>query len=353
MRAWAVSPPQHRRPGPIGSALLCALLLIVAGGLIAPSAAPAQLPGLPPLPNLLPGAPSLPSLSPADWAVDGFKAILKFIFGDKLEELSNSLINLLLAVPLLTDTGEFPRLNAYREYVSAAAWGILGLSFLVSSIRYWLSSFTGAGAHQALMGFARTVAAIALLLMFPIVFDQISRFVNEFTAWLITNPIVGNTLGSGMSKTLTSALSGSGGIAMIAGVASIVMAIVLLLIKVIISALLAVLFVLSPLAIALWPIEELSWPLRNLIQAVLALLAFPVLWAVCFGTFAVLSADNLVGGSFTLGDAILTPLMTLASLIIAFKLPFFVLKQATQAGIAPSLGRGIQSAYYARSLLRR
>ena len=83
---------------------------------------------------------------------------------------------------------------------------------------------------------------------------------------------------------------------MLVGIASIVMAIVLLVVKVIVTALLAVLFVLSPLAIALWPIEEFSWALRTLVQAILGLLAFPILWAACFGTFAVLSVDALFPG---------------------------------------------------------
>ena len=83
---------------------------------------------------------------------------------------------------------------------------------------------------------------------------------------------------------------------MLVGIAAIVMAIVLLVVKVIVMALLAVLFVLSPLAIALWPIEEFSWALRSLVQAMLGLLVFPILWAVCFGTFAVLSVDALFPG---------------------------------------------------------
>ena len=168
------------RPGRV--AVLSAVALVIVGSLGAPDNA--QAIGLP-------GLPGLPSLNPADWAVDAFKAILKFIFGDQLEDLARHLVNLLLAVPLLTDTSKFPQLNKYRDYVTGGAWGILGLSFVVSSMRYWLSSYSGAGAYEALMGFARTVGSIAMLLAFPIVFDQLSRAVNEFTAALVVNPIVG------------------------------------------------------------------------------------------------------------------------------------------------------------------
>ncbi|HEX5923014.1 MAG TPA: hypothetical protein VFY45_04230 [Baekduia sp.] len=331
------------RPGRV--AVLCAVALVIVGSLGAPDNAQAI------------GLPGLPSLNPADWAVDAFKAILKFIFGDQLEELARHLVNLLLAVPLLTDTSKFPQLNKYRDYVTGGAWGILGLSFVVSSMRYWLSSYSGAGAYEALMGFARTVGSVAMLLVFPIAFDQLSRAVNEFTAALAVNPIVGQNLGKGLVGTLTGALGTGGGIGMLVGIAAIVMAIVLLVIKVIVTTLLAVLFVLSPLAIALWPIEELSWALRTLLQAMLGLLVFPILWAVCFGTFAVLSVDALFPAN--LGDlinSVLSPLVTLAALIIAFRLPFVVLRQAMNSGIGPSLmqiNQAGQSAHFARTAASR
>lgn len=332
------------RPG--RAAVLVAVVLVIVGSLGSPEPAAAGVS----LPNPL---DIVPSVDPAQWAIDGFKAILKFIFGD-LEQLAQHLVNLLLGVPLLSDTRKFPTLNEYRDYVTGGAWGILGLSFVVSSVRYWLSSYSGSGAYEALMGFARSVGAIAMLLAFPVVFDQLSRFVNAFTAALIVNPIVGHNLGKGLEGTMTGALATAGGIGMVVGLAATVMAIVLLVVKVIVTALLAVLFVLSPLAIALWPIEELSWALRSLIQAMLGLLAFPILWAVCFGTFAVLSVDTLFGSSNgDLINTVLSPLFTLAALIVAFRLPFVVLRQAMNSGIAPSMSRAVQNVHYARSLVAR
>ena len=328
------------QPGRV--AVMVALVLLIAGSLCAPTAAQAQ--------NPLDLLPSLPNLNPASWAVDGFKAILKFIFGDDLKQLAEHLVNLLLAVPLLSDTAKFPQLNEYRSYIGSAAWGILGLSLVVASLRYWLSSYSGSGAYQALTGFARVVGAIVVLLLFPIVFDQLSRFVNAFTAALVINPIVGENLGKGLVSTIT--IPSSGGIAMLIGIAAIGLALVLLVVKVIVTALLAVLFVLSPLAIALWPIEEFSWAMRNLIQAMFGLLIFPILWAVCFGTFAVLSVDALFGGHGDLINSVLGPLFSLASLIVAFRLPFAVLRQALNAGIAPGINRAIQTTYYARSFAR-
>jgi len=166
------------------------------------------------------------------------------------------------------------------------------------------------------------------------------------------NPVVGDALGHSITTTLAGALATGGGIGMIVGIAALIMAIVLVVIKVIVTALLAVLFVLFALAVSLWPIEELSWALRNVIQAILALLMFPIIWAVCFGTFAVLSVDTLLGEGGSLVNSLLGPLFTLAALIVAFRLPFVVLRQAMNAGLAPSVSKGLQTAHYARALMK-
>jgi hypothetical protein len=125
---------------------------------------------------------------------------------------------------------------------------------------------------------------------------------------------------------------------MIVAIIAICLAIILLIVKVIVFALLAVLFVASPLAISLWPIEEMSWMLRSLIQAMMALLMFPVVWALCFGTFAVLNADALFPGKQAeFIDKITGPLVVLAVLIVAFRLPFAFLRIASQAGVSPGI----------------
>ncbi len=319
---------------PTRKAVGWALAIVLVGSLVAPDSAQAFL-----------------GIDPAGWAVDGFKAIIKWIFGD-VSTLANHIVQFLLGVPLLADPGQFPKLNAYRDYVVYGAWGVLSLSFVISSLRYWLSSYSGSGAHEALIGFARTAGAIVLLMLFRTMFDQLIRFVNEFTSALISNSVVGDALGHSITATLTGALATGGGIGMIVGIASLIMAIVLVVIKVIVTALLAVLFVLFALAVSLWPIEELSWALRNAVQAILALLMFPIIWAVCFGTFAVLSVDTLFGEGGSLVNSLLGPLYTLAALIVAFRLPFVVLRQAMNAGLAPSISKGLQTAHYARALMK-
>ena len=288
------------------------------------------------------------SLNPADWVVDGFKAIIRFIFGD-VAELGKNLMNLLLAVPLMTDKGKFPRLNAYREYVEVGAYALLSLTTLLAIVRYWLSGFTGNGGMEALMGVARGAAAVAILLAFEPAFDQVSRIENAFTAALIDNPVVGRGLGDGVVK-LLSDQSLEGGITMLLSIVGVVTALLLLLVKVIVIALLAVLFVASPIAIALWPVDELAWAMRSCFLVILGLLSFPLLWALCFGAFATLTPDALFPGDYgDLLNAILAPAIALASLIVAFRFPFAVLKLGMQASVSPSSPiRTIRDASYVK-----
>lgn len=320
-----------------------ALVLLVLGQLAVPEPASA-------IPNpldLLPG--DVPSLDPTVWVVDGFKAILRFIFGDP-SELGRNLVNLLLALPILTDKKLFPDLNSYREFVTGGAWGVLGLSFVIAGLRYWVSSYSGSGAYEAVHGFTKTVGAIAVLLMFPVAFDQCIRFANAFTAALVSAPAIKHGLGHGLVGTLSTAPFVGGGMAMFIAMGAIVMAMILLVVKVIVTALLAVLYVCSPLAIAVWPIEEGAWLLRSLVQAIAALLMFPILWALCFATFAVLNNDALFPGNHgDLLNSVLSPLIVLASLIIAFRLPFATLQQAMNAGISPGIQRGITVVQTVRS----
>jgi hypothetical protein len=286
---------------------------------------------------LVPQSAAAFSLNPADWVVDGFKAILRFIFGD-VAELGRQFMNLLLAVPLLTDKGKFPRLNEYREYVEVGAYALLTLTLFLAFARHWLAGFTGNGGMEALIGVARGAVAVGILLLFEPAFDGISRITNAFTAALIDNPVVGRGLGSGVVK-LLSDQSLDGGIMMLLSIVAIAMAIVLLLIKVIVIAVLAVLFVASPIAIALWPVDELAWAMRSCFQGLLGLLAFPVMWALCFGAFATLTPDALFPGDHgDLINLVLAPMIGLASLIVAVRFPFAVLRMGMQASISPTSG---------------
>jgi hypothetical protein len=55
-----------------------------------------------------------------------------------------------------------------------------------------------------------------------------------------------------------------------------------------------------------------------------------------------LSTDSLFpGDNGDVINSVLAPLITLAALVIAFRLPFAVLSQAMKAGISPGINRGV------------
>lgn len=299
-----------------------------------------------PIPN--PIAPLTNILDPVKWIEKGFVGLLNFIFGDTIKDLAPSFMKALLAVPDFVGSGAFGDLRAFHDYIDWAGWGLLTLSFTAAALSYWSSSYTSSGAQQAATAFTRTVGAIGLLLSFPYLFQAATTAINYLTAGILQAPVVNGHMGDLINGTLGAGLVTGGGVTLILGVVAIVMAIILLLVKITISALLAVLYCLSPLAIGLWPIEQLSWLLRTLAQVMFVVLLFPVLWAVSFGVFATLSTPDLVGGA--LASSLLSPLVGVAALIVAFKLPFALLRMATGAGLMPSVNKGMGAVYHARGL---
>lgn len=352
------------QPHPVKLALWSAFGLIVLGWLLAPESVMAQKDAMPwqvpkpDLPNPLDVLPSInPTdiLNPANMALEGFQKILQWLFGS-FDELGQNLVRLLLAVPLLADTRAFPRLNEYREFVAWGSFGILGLSFVVATIRMAMSSMSGGDVYGALMGFVKTIFAVGMLLLYVPLFDAISRITNEFTRVLIENPIVGegllSTTGKLAAPFAVGVIFSAGGLAVVLGIVTLVLVLILLVVKVVVTSLLAVLFVAAPLAIALWPIDELSWALRNAVQAALVLLCFPLIWAICFGVFAVLPADALFPGDHGDGvTAIIGPLLVVSTLIVAYKLPFVILRQAMNAGLMPSVSRRVRDVYLIQRVL--
>ena len=109
--------------------------------------------------------------------------------------------------------------------------------------------------------------------------------------------------------------------------------------KIVLATLLALLFVAAPLAIALWPLPETSWLARTVLQSLIGVLLWPVVWALCFALFAVIGASALTpAGSF--GTHLVKPWVSVAALYVAFKAPQLLARQAMLAGLMPSPGRG-------------
>lgn len=296
-------------------------------------ASPASAMALPSLPDLTPNIPG-----PADLVEAMFEWLLDTFFGIKAD-VTQRVIEFLVAHPIYSDAARYPELNELRSYVTAGSWALLSLTITVAALRYWASGFTAAGSFEAVQGMIRGAVAAAAMIAYPVVFEWSCVAGNLLTHALLDAPGVRD----GVTKLLDAALVSNFsplGIGAIAAVVAVVVVVLLVITKIVLATLLALLFVSGALAIALWPLPETAWLARTWLQVLIGVLLWPVVWALCFALFAVMgrSAFTLTGG---FGDQLVKPFVTVAALWVAFKAPQHIARQAMHAGLAPSLGDGL------------
>jgi hypothetical protein len=330
-------------------ALLIAALagaIVAAHTLVVPARAEAQAIPLPGIPN--PFDLGLPS--PTDLIGEVFEFFFKTFFGIEAK-VTQRTVEWLLAAPVYTDTRAYADLNDLRGNIEVAAWALLTLVFTVSAVRYYASGFTSAGSYEAVEALARGGLAAGVLAVYPQVFGSLAVAANYLTYGIIHEPNVG----SGLTKLLAAATISSFtplGIGTIAAVIAVVIFLLLIVTKIVLATLVALLFVAAPLAIALWPLPETSWLARTVLQSLIGVLLWPVVWALCFALFAVIGASAFSpGGSF--GSQIVKPWVSVAALYVAFKAPQLLARQAILAGLMPSPGAAAaRGLFYGRAAMR-
>ena len=282
------------------------------------------------LPDLTPDLPG-----PGDLVREMFKFLLDTFFGIEAD-VTRRAVDFLVAHPVYSDGGRYPELASLRGYLDAVAWALLTLTITVAALRYWASGFTAQGSFEAVQGMVRGAAGAGAMIAYPLVFEWLSVAGNLLTHALLDAPGVED----GVTKLMAAALVSSFtplGVGAIASVIAVVVLVLLMVTKIVLATLLALLYVSGGLAVALWPLPETSWVARTWLQTLLAVLLWPVVWALCFALFAVLgrSAFSLKG---EFGDQLVKPFVTVAALWVAFKAPQLLARQAMLAGLAPSLG---------------
>lgn len=111
-------------------------------------------------------------------------------------------------------------------------------------------------------------------------------------------------------------------LAILIAIGAAVLFLMLLLTKIVVSATTALVFVGMPLAVMLWPVPELAGIARTAMRAFAVVLAIPLLWAVCFATFAAVGIDALaLKGAGKVVDALVMPLVALALLWVTVIAP--------------------------------
>src|SRR4051794_11481100 len=160
--------------------VLAYVLVVVCAGSASADVGPVPTPSLP---DLNPFNDLLPSVG--DLAGKLIEGLFKALFGDLEAKVSLAVVKFLVAHPIVTNYAAYGTLNEYREYVTAGAWGMLGLVFVVSAFRYWAAGFAGGGAFEALQGLVRTGGALGAPVVFVFLFEQLLRGGNP-----ITHPVV-------------------------------------------------------------------------------------------------------------------------------------------------------------------
>jgi len=296
-------------------------------------AVPASASALPSLPDLTPDLPG-----PGDLVREMFEFLLGTFFGIEAT-VTERVVEFLVAHPIYSNETRYPELNELRAYVSAGGWALLTLTVTIASLRYWASGFTASGSYEAIQGMVRGATAAGAMIAYPLVFEWLCVAGNLLTHALLEAP----GMREGITKLLAAALVSNFtplGIGVIASVVAVVVLVLLMVTKIVLATVLALLFVSGGLAIALWPLPETAWLARTWLQVLLAVLLWPVVWALCFAMFAVLGRSAFsFKGEF--GDELVKPFVTVAALWVAFKAPQLIARQAMLAGLAPSLGGGL------------
>jgi hypothetical protein len=261
-------------------------------------------------------------------AVESLQAIFNALFAWPAKLINRELLGWLVAVPdyaihpqTSRSAGDGSNLAQLGTTTSAMAFAALGAVATVSGIRYWAAGLTGAGGLEALEGLGRTVGAALFIVLWPWLFRHAADLANEAGAGL---------LGSGSVLDDTARMLGvafAAGVvfnilAVLIAVGAAVLLLALLLTKIAVSATTALVFVGMPLAVMLWPVPELAWIARTMMRAFAVVLAIPLLWAVCFATFAAVGVDALaLKGAGKVVDALVLPLVALALLWVTVVAP--------------------------------
>ncbi|MCA1698473.1 MAG: hypothetical protein LC790_06025, partial [Actinobacteria bacterium] len=333
----------HRARPSVAAAAVAVVLLALAQ-LAAPAPAHA---------GILPGLPGLPSLGlpdPGDLIGGVFESFFSTFFGIQTD-VTQRAVHWLLAAPVYTDTSAYADLNRLRASIEVAAWALLTLVFTVAAVRYYVSGFTSAGSYEAVEALTRGALAAGGLVLYGQVFGSLAIATNSLTYGITHTPVVESGLTALLSAATVSSFTPLG-LGTIAAVVAVVLLVLLVVTKIVLATLLALLFVAAPLAIALWPLPETSWLARTVLQALVGVLLWPVLWALCFSLFAVIGASALTpGGSF--GTQLVKPWVSVASLYVAFKAPQLLARQALLAGLMPSPGAvAARGLFYGRAAIR-
>ncbi len=272
--------------------------------------------------------------------LDGFNAIIDFLFGGLQAAITVALIKWIITIPNLSGG----HVGDLESRIALGAGALLAATMTVSIVRFWGSGLTGGGAWAGAEGIARAAVAACLIGLWPRIFDL---------AVQLSNAMQSGILNEGAEHQLKSLFQNIGKVgfftagtvpvflSIVTAIVGMLMLLALVAMKIIITSLTIVLFCAMPLALVLWPIPELSGAAKFCLRSLGVVLAIPVVWCILFGAFAAIGADTFTfhntgkdQGIFgtTLNVAIVRPLVSISLLYLALVMPRRLLQMAPFMG---------------------
>jgi hypothetical protein len=268
----------------------------------------------------------------SDVVVKGFVAILNSLFSGLEARLTLHVLTWLTSIA--NQSGG--HIASLYGLTSGMAIGLLGAVLTVSVVRYWLSglSMSGAGGFEAIEGLLRTLAAVGGLLAWPFMFNQLIAISNIASATVLGDAALRREIAT-IINTVVFVTFAPGGvvglfISIVVAVAGALLFLGLLFMKVMVGAAITFLYIAMPLAMILWPIDELAWLARYAARAFISLLIIPVVWALIFATFAAVSVNALeFQGAHGFVNQVTQPLVAIAMLWLTVTIPRTLFKLAS------------------------
>lgn len=273
-------------------------------------------------------------------AVEGFGALLGKLFSWSSEIINRQLLGWLISVP---DYAISPRSNVPGEArsnlaelaatTSAMAFAALAAVGTVAGLRYWAAGLSGSGGFEALQGLGRMVAAALFVVAWPWLFRNCADLTNAAARGLMGSGTVLDDTSRLLGVAFASAVSFNF-LAIVIAIGAGLLFLALLMCKIVVSASTALIYAGMPLAAITWVIPELAWLAAAAMRAFAVVLAIPLVWALCFATFAAVGMDALaLKGAGSVADALIKPLVALALLWVTVSLPRTLGRMALLGGM--------------------
>lgn len=245
---------------------------------------------------------------------------------DAFKNATGKIFTWLVAIPNPARASSMPNIDQLHSNVMALSVAVFALVVVTASVRYFFAGVAGRANPVEALG--RALGGGFGLLIYTWAFGNVIAIVNVLIAQIFAWPVVTRGVNSLAAAVLgTAVLSGTGPIAAIFSIIAFVLILALIAMKIALLIVLTMLYVGGPLAIAVWPLPELSGFTRSWLEVLKNVISVPLMWTLVFATAGVLAKDipTLLGlGSSGIArgaiTAIVTPIVAIIVFYIAFRI---------------------------------